>query len=180
MRICRGSLFKYVVSKFGLQHHRSAVVGRRDCSRRCRQCLCSRAAGAGGGRWPRSVRAFNPCPAISHCSRLLYSVLARILYCALCSPCAAQGLSRVEGLCRPGAGRCSAEPTNPAAAAAAGRQTGRAIPAHCVTADASITPAYHILAPTPCSNVQKCDICRSPPWGHINQAPAEGRWSLVI
>ena len=106
MRICRGSLFKYVVSKFGLQHHRLAVVGRRDCSRRCRQCLCSRAAGAGGGRWPRSVRAFNPPPAISHCS-LLYSVLARILYCALCSPCAAQGLSRVEGLCRPGAGRCS-------------------------------------------------------------------------
>ena len=105
-------MFKYVVSKFGLQHQRLAVVGRRDCSRRCRQCLCSRAAGAGGGRWPRSVRAFNPPPAISHCSRLLYSVLARVLYCALCSPCAAQGLSRVEGLCRPGAGRCSSnQPT---------------------------------------------------------------------
>ena len=67
-------------------------------------------------------------------------------------------------------------PTNPAAAAAAaGRQTGRAIPAHCVTADASITPAYHILAPTPCSNVQKCDICRSLPWGHINPSSSRGQ-----
>ena len=67
-KICRRTLYitkyithKYIASKFGLQHQhqRLAVVGR-DCSRRCRQCLCPRAAGAEEGRWPRSVRAFNP------------------------------------------------------------------------------------------------------------------------
>ena len=140
-KISRRTLFKYIGSKFGLQHQhqRLAVVGR-DCTRRCRQCLCPRAAGAEEGRWPRSVRAFN------------ISLGRTLLFKAAHFAPAPQGLSRVEGLCRPGAGRCCNRGFK--------RQTGRA---HCVTADASANHPNRVHAP---HVVQKCDISRSAPGAH--------------
>ena len=128
-KISRRTLFKYIGSKFGLQHQhqRLAVVGR-DCTRRCRQCLCPRAAGAEEGRWPRSVRAFN------------ISLGRTLLFKAAHFAPAPQGLSRVEGLCW--------QMRTPAQGTPA-RQTGHGMPAHCVTADASgYHSSYHIQATT--------------------------------
>ena len=106
-KICRRTLFKYIGSKFGLQHQhqRLAVVGR-DCTRRCRQCLCPRAAGAARRADGRALCALS----IPSSSRNI-SLGRTLLFAAHFAP-APQGLSRVEGLCRAGAGRCC----NPAAA----------------------------------------------------------------
>ena len=74
-KFCRRTLFKYIASKFGLQHQhqRLAVVGR-DCTRRCRQCLCPRAAGAAPRADGRALCALSipPSPAISHWDVLYY------------------------------------------------------------------------------------------------------------
>ena len=134
-KFCRRTLFKYIASKFGLQHQhqRLAVVGR-DCTRRCRQCLCPRAAGAARRADGRALCALSipPSPAISHWD-VLYYLLRTLPPRHKVSPgwkaCAGLGLAD--------------------AATQRQRQTGRA---HCVTAaDASgnhtPAPGFNIHAP---------------------------------
>ena len=93
-KICRRTLFKYIGSKFGLQHQhqRLAVVGR-DCTRRCRQCLCPRAAGAAPRADGRALCALS----ISHWAVLYSSKLRTLLPRRKVSPgwkaCAGLGLA---------------------------------------------------------------------------------------
>ena len=107
-----------------------ASVGR-DCSRRCRQCLCSSSWSRADGRalCALSIPQYLTRPGRGRCT-LLRTVLHP------------QGLSRVEGLCWQM--RTPAQGTGTPAG-----QTGHGMPAHCVTADASgYHSSYHIQATT--------------------------------
>ena len=115
------------------------------------------------GRWPRSVRAFNP--AISH------SAGSCPLYFT------AHGSPSTRSL--PG-GRpvlADAHPGTPAQGTPA-RQTGHGMPAHCVTADASgYHSSYHIQATTLyCREMWY----RSHPGGHKPKLQRRAAGILVI
>ena len=154
-------MFKNTVTKSSLKHPHWLTAAGRDCSRRCRQCLCSSSWSRADGRalCALSIPQYLTRPGRGRCT-LLRTVLHP------------QGLSRVEGLCW--------QMRTPAPRHRAPRRDKQGTGCPLIVSQQmllGITP--RTIFRQPHSSVEKCDLGRT--LGAINPSSSGGQlafWSF--